>query len=272
MAKICPRYSRVAWTHDTENGQIILTRIGCGMWSCPYCSKLLKRKWLMLFRKKMPAIGDNWWLLTFTAPKESYTHADSLKRIRRGIDVFMKRARRIWEKIEYVRVFETHKKRTTVHAHLIIYGLTPLLSVDTSRNGRKVFTPLLLRTRRKGQWSVQTFVKKAAFDAGMGYIADVRKVEVVRAVEYGTKYLTKDMQQLNIKGLRHVQTTRGIGGITPEKQPGWIVGYRLNKRDIFGKERVYDAQRRAIVPDAYWREGDVYPPLSEQGETWKGEQ
>jgi len=271
MPKICPHYNRVAWTHDTDNHQIILTRIGCGMWSCDYCAKLMKRKWLMLFRERMPKIGDNWWLVTFTAPKESYTHADSLKRIRRGIDVFFKRARRIWEGVEYVRVYETHKKRTTVHAHLIVFGLSPLLSVCKSRNGQQVFAPLLLRTRRKGQWSIKTFVKKAALDAGMGYIADVQQVDVIRAVEYGTKYLTKDMQQLKIKGLRHVQTTRGVGGIHGEKQAGWIVGYRINKGQIYGDEKVWDAQRRAIVPDAYWRVGEVYPPLNEQGETWKPE-
>lgn len=263
MLKICPRYARVAWQHDTDNLQIILTRIGCGMWDCDYCSKLLKRKWLAVLRKKMPEIGDNWWLLTFTAPEASYTHEDSLKRLRRGIDTFFKRARRIWKGIEYVRVYETHKKRTTVHAHLVVYGLTPLLTVATSRNGRKVFTPLLLRTRRKGQWSIRTFVKKAAFDCGMGYIADCRQVDTVRAIRYVTKYLVKDMQQLTVRNLRHVQTTRRIGGIQGEKQAGWIVGYRLNKVQIYGNERVWDAQRQAYVPDAYWRVGEIYPPLRE---------
>lgn len=263
MLKICPHYTRVAWQHDTENLQITLTRIGCGMWSCPYCAKLLKRKWLAKLRKALPEISDEWWLLTFTAPQGSYTVEDSLKRLRRGIDVFMKRARRVWGDVQYVRVFEKHQTRTTVHAHIIVSGLTPLLTVATSGNGRKVFTPLLLRTRRKGQWSIRTFVKKAAFDAGMGYIADIRQVDVVRAIRYVTKYLVKDLQQLNVKGLRHVQTTRKVGGIQGEKQAGWIVGYRLNKAQIYGNERVWDAQRQAFVPDAYWRVGEIYPPLHE---------
>jgi|SRR5690348_1011199 len=264
MLKICPDYARVAWTHDTENRHVLLTRIGCGMWSCDYCSKLLKRKWLRKLREKLPEISDTWYLLTFTAPQCSYTVADSLKRLRHGIETFFKRARRIWKGIEYVRVYEAHKTRTTIHAHLIVCGITPYVSVGASRNGRQVHNPLLLRRGRKGTWSIRTYVKKTAQACGMGYIADVRRVDVVRATRYVCKYLTKSLQQLTIKGLRHVQTTRKIGGIQGEKQAGWQVGYRINKNQIYGDEVVFDAQRRAIVPNAYWHEGDVYPPLNEK--------
>lgn len=264
MLKICPNYCRVAWTHDTEARQVILTRIGCGSWDCEYCAGVLKRKWLAKLRKKLPEVSEEWWLLTFTAPQCSYTQVDSLKRLRRGIDVFFKRARRVWKGIEYVRVFEAHKKRTTVHCHIVLCGLTPFVTVQQSKNGKQSFYPLSVRQRRKGTWTIKTFVKRTAEASGMGYIADCRKVDCTRAIRYVTKYLVKDMQQLSIKGLRHVQTTRRIGGISSEKKAGWIVGYRLNKTQIYGNERVWDAQRRAIVSDAYWSLGEIYPPLNER--------
>ena len=263
MLKICPHYTRVAWTHDTDKRQIVLTRIGCGMWSCDFCAKLLKRKWLAHLRKKLPEIGDTWWLVTFTAPSESYTVEDSLKRLRRGIDTFFKRARRIWEEVEYVRVYEGHKFRTTVHAHIVVSGLSEFIGVGKSANGKTVYRALDKRSGYKGTWGLRTFVKKTAQACGMGYIADCRKVNGSRAIFYVTKYLAKEQQQLNVRNLRHVQTTRRIGGIQAEKQAGWIVGYRLNKVQIYGDEKVWDAQRGAIVPDAYWRVGEVYPPLNE---------
>lgn len=264
--KICPFYTRVAWQHDDEKRQILLTRIGCGMWSCEFCSKQMKRKWLAKLRKRLPEISDKWWLVTFTAPQASFTHEDSLKRLRRGIDLFFKRARRIWEKVEYVRVYEAHSKRTTVHAHLIVSGLSPFLSVGKSRNGRQVFTPVYIRKGRKGTWALRTFTKKTALDCGMGYIADAKEVDCIRATRYVTKYLVKSLQQLEIKGLRHVQTTQGIGGITAEKTVGWIVGYRLNKWQVYGDETVWDAQRKATVPESYWHDGEVYPPLNEKND------
>jgi len=98
----------------------------------------------------------------------------------------------------------------------------------------------------------------------MGYIADCKPLGGTRhATHYVTKYLTKDAQAIDIRGLRHIQTTRKIGSPKPQRTKALYVGYRLNKRDTWGAESVFDADKRMMVDAEYWQEGDVYPPLNE---------
>jgi len=230
------------------------------------CAKINRRQWIFHLRRKLPEIGEDWWLVTFTAGAGDMTRWQSYKRLARGIDVFFKAARRVFGKVEYVRVYERHKKRIALHAHIIVWGLSPFVAVGKSRNGKPAYSPLLQRSGRKGTWAIKTWTKKIAQRSGMGFIADVRRVDHVRAAAYCTKYLTKDLQSIDIPNLRHIQTTRGIGSPKPEKEAGWYVGYRLNKSDIFGDEKVYDTNTGRIIPDSYWKDGNVYPPLNEKNE------
>jgi len=264
MPKICPKYTRVAWQHDTDKHRVNVSRLRCGQWSCEFCAKLNRRQWLFHLRRKLPEIGAEWWLVTFTAGGGDMTRWQSYKRLQRGIDVFFKTARRTFGKVEYVRVFERHSSRVALHAHIILWGVTPFVSVGKSRNGKMVYTPLLERAKRKGTWALRTFVKKIAQRSGMGFIADARRVDNVRATRYVTKYLTKDMQAIDIKGLRHIQTTRGIGSPKQDAGAGWYVGYRLNKTDIHGDEQVYDTNTGKLIPHSYWKDGNVYPPLNDK--------
>lgn len=263
MALICPKYTKVCWQHDTDKHQVRVSRLRCGQWSCDVCAKINRRQWVYHLRKKLPEIGTEWRLVTFTAIAGENTRWGSYKQLQRGIDVFFKAARRAFGRVEYVRVYERHKTRIALHAHIIVWGLTPFVTVGKSRNGKVVYTGVLSRANHRGTWAIRTFVKKIAQRSGMGYIADVRTVDSERAAGYVTKYLVKDLQSIDIKGLRHIQTTRGIGSPKPEKSEGWYVGYRLSKNSIFGDEVVYDTNKGKIIPDSYWKSHEHYPPDDE---------
>lgn len=256
----CPNFSMTAWQHDTETRRVVLIRIGCGMWSCDVCANWLQTSWRRHLRARMPEIGENWRLLTFTASGWVKTVSESLIRIRRGLDLFFKRARRIWDVLEYARVYELHPKRGVLHVHVVIFGLTDFVARRRAGNGKNVFAALDMRTGHKGTWTIRTFVKKIALECGMGYIADVRNIPVGRAVHYVTKYLTKDQQKIDVKNLRHVQVSQGVGS-PPKKDTGyWHTGRRIFKKDLYGDEKLYDADKRVIVSNGYWRDNEFYPP------------
>lgn len=260
--RACPKFSRVAWQHDPHEPIVRLARLGCGQWSCDYCAAKMQAKWRAHLGRKMPKIADNWHLVTLTSPAHERTVEGGYRALRRGIDLLFKRARNIWTDINYVRVFEVHKKGG-LHAHLIVSNLTPYVVREKSKNGKFVFKALVSRKSYKGSWGLRTWVKKTAQQCGMGYIADVRKIPSGVAILYVTKYLTKSQQNINIKGLRHVQTTRDIGGIRTQSDGTWYSGYRITVRDITAKERLYDLQKRNFVDSTPRAIGDVYPALNE---------
>lgn len=259
MAK-CPNFSMTAWQHDTDAKRVIVMRIGCGMWSCPVCSVRMQSEWRKHLRKRLPEISDKWWLITFTAPAWVNTHEKSLELIRKGLDLFFKRARRIWEDLEYVRVYETHKTRHAVHVHIIASGLSEHVRWTMGKNGKRTFRACDKRDKRKGFWNINTFVKSTAIETGMGYIAQAKPIPSDRSVYYVTKYLTKDMQQLTIKSLRHVQTSQGIGSPKKKDTGYWHTGRRLFKHDMYGDEALYDADRKVEINEKYWRDNTFYPP------------
>ena len=95
----------------------------------------------------------------------------------------------------------------------------------------------------------------------MGYICDVQHIEdgPLQAMFYITKYLMKALQDIKIAYLRHVQTTKGIGSPTQEKQEGWNVGHYITARDFLPGTVVTDMNTGTIVDNNYWEVYSLYP-------------
>lgn len=243
---------------ETEAGVVVMQRLRCKSWQCSYCAKENRRLWAAHLRKRLPRVSSNWWFVTLTAHELTRTPENSLENIRSNIDRLFKRLRRVYEKLDYVRVYEVHQKGA-FHAHLVISGLSTRVQKHTARNGVHYWRPALAESG-KGNLSIRTYFRRTARSLGMGYMVDVQAVHDLQAVtRYIVKYLTKEAQNFQVKGLRRVQTTQRIGGLRTGGAGDWSVKARVFRTDVPEGARLYDADRRVYVPDEYWTENLTYP-------------
>lgn len=256
----CPRYVGVAWTH-LDGNKALLTRLRCGLWSCPYCAAKNQSIWRAFLLSKLPLLSADWYLLTLTAHSKLRTRGQSLANIRDNIDRLMKRLHRTFGEFEYVRTYEKHPTSDAIHAHLIVSDLSPHVVHGHYKNHQRGFVGVTVRPYRIGCWSLNSYIKMVTQEVQMGYVADCRALtgDTSFAVNYVCKYLTKDLQGIDVKGLRHVQTSRGVGSPQVAAKYQWEVGGFVTNRDFFPGERLTDLQTgEALRPD-FWFDGDVYP-------------
>lgn len=256
----CNRYVGVAWTH-LEGNTALLTRLRCGLWTCPYCARKNQSIWRAFLLNKLPEISDDWWMLTLTAHSKLRSRGQSLENIRSNIDRLMKRLHRTFGEFDYVRTYEKHPSSDAVHAHLIVSNLCPDIVHGHYKNGQRGFIGVLSRPYRLGAWSLNSYIKIVTQEVQMGYVADCRKLtgDPALAVNYVCKYLTKDLQGIDEKGLRHVQTSRGIGSPKVEAKYDWQVGGFVTNKDFREGERLTDLQTGETLVPGFWFDGDVYP-------------
>lgn len=258
----CKNFKIVAFRQADEN-TAVLCRVSCGQWQCEECSKMLQRQWRSFLREKLPEVYSRWDLLTLTANGYTRSEQKSYASLKSGIDILMKRVRRVYGEIEYARVWERHTESEAIHAHFIIGGLSPYLQKRGIPNGRIIFRPTETRNNRKGFWSSQTWFKVAAYNCGMGYQVDLRGVSSEAATRYVTKYLTKGCQDIQIKGIRHIQTTRGIGSLPRQISDfQWMTGKYATQFDFNAGTRLIDLNTGEIIPPEYWKDFDQYPDTS----------
>jgi len=253
----CPNFSLVVF-QETDTEKVIMKRLRCQSWGCSYCARENRRLWAAHLRNRLPKVADRWWFITLTAHEALRTPENSLDNIRKNIDRLMKRLRRIYGKIHYVRVFEVHKKGA-FHAHLLMAGLSDRLTIHAAANGILYFRPRPAGLRARS-WSIKTWLKKSARALGMGYMVDVQKLDQIpEAVRYIVKYLTKDAQAFTAKNLRRVQTTQQIGGLRQGGGGGWRVKARVFRTDVPPGKSLYDIDRKRTIPAEYWRDNLTYP-------------
>jgi hypothetical protein len=92
-------------------------------------------------------------------------------------------------------------------------------------------------------------------------ICDVRLIEgePLKAVLYVCKYLTKSQQELNVKGLRHVQTTRDIGSPHTEGEKNWHTAAYIIPTFFPPNARITDLNTGEIIDNNYWEVHNFYP-------------
>lgn len=257
----CPNFSRIAYAHIGVK-QAIAVRLRCGRWSCEYCSKKNASIWRAHLVSKLPDISQVWWLVTLTASKWHREAASSLMDIRKGVEALIKRAKRVFgTEMDYVRVYEKHPTSRAIHAHFIVSGFTPFVAIGSSVKHRPMAIGVLNRMGRNGVWSVKTWLKKQAQELRMGYMADIQEIvgDPIKAIGYVAKYLTKSAQDLGIKGLRHVQTTRKIGSPKTESNPEWKTAPYITPYTFEAGCKVIDLNTGEIIDNQYWEVHGFWP-------------
>lgn len=243
---------------ETTPGTRVMARLRCKSWQCAYCAKENRKMWGKHLRKMLPRVSDNWWFVTITAHEKTRTAELSLANIRSNIDRLMKRIKRVYTNVEYVRVYEVHKTGA-FHAHFVVSGLSARLQKHTTPQGvvywRKTVSPKGL-----GNLSIRTWTRRTCRSLGMGYMVDVQALESTsKVVGYVVKYLTKSAQDFVAKGLRRVQTSRKIGSPRTGGDGTWQVAARVFRQSVPQGTRLYDADRRVFVPELYWETHLTYP-------------
>ena len=258
---ICLKYAKVAFA-ATGHKKAIFTRLRCKQWSCEACAKTnawIWRNWLL---KRLPEVSGEWWVLTLTASSFTRSLALSLDNLRTRVDTLFKRVKRVFGVVEYVRVYEKHPTSEAVHIHIILCGVSPYVAIGCSEKLRPMAIGVLKRNGRNGVWSVKTWFKKQAQEIGMGYILDIQQIsgEASRAVWYVTKYLTKAQSDLHVRGLRHVQVTKGIG--SPPKIDSdliWQTASYIVPTMFEPNTAITDLQNGRVIDNDYWETKGFYP-------------
>lgn len=252
----CPNFDFIVWRTNRLN-EVELTRLRCKSWNCDFCANLNRELWRSHLKKKIAKLGGIWWFVTITSHEGNREKHATLANLRKGLDLLFKRIRRVWEGIEYVRVYELHETGA-FHAHLVISGLSQRVAYRRGRNGVLVFSG----TDNKGWhvWSIKTWFKKTARACKMGYMVDIQKMDTVpKTVNYITKYVTKQAQNFHVKGLRRIQTSQGIGAANPRKEAsGWNVTKYLYMGNV-GNRVVVDLNLKMRINPSFWRENYTYP-------------
>lgn len=256
----CKLYRKVAYAH-TGPKEALFTRLRCKQWSCPDCARKNASIWRAFLKEKLPEVSNEWYLVTFTAHPNTTTEQGSFDNIRNNIEALIKRAKRVFGSLEYVRTFERHPTSKRLHAHYIISGLSPYVVCGYSVKHRPVAYGISIRKGRCGIWSAKTWFKKNAHEVGMGHIVDVRLIEgePLKAVLYVCKYLTKQQQDIGIKGLRHVQTSRGVGSPRAMDNKVWEVAPYIVPRMFAPNTRITDLNTNEVIDNDYWEVHNFYP-------------
>jgi len=253
----CPFFSLVAYNQTTPE-TVVMKRVRCGSWQCAYCARENRRLWAAHLKRRLPQVSDTWWFITLTAHENERSPENSLQNIRSNIDRLFKRLRRIYAKIQYVRVYEVHDKGA-FHAHLIVTGISARLQKKTTASGIEYFRATDI-PKGKGNWSIRVWFRRTCRKLGMGYICDVQRIyNLSEVTNYIVKYLTKKKQDFVAKGLRRVQTTQAIGGLRSRGGGGWSIAARVFRGNVPAGARLYDADKKLSVPEDYWKENLTYP-------------
>jgi len=257
----CHRYAKIAWKYDHTDKRVIMFRLRCWQWSCPYCAKENRKAWRLALNAQLPRISGQWWLMTLTAQAGTRGRLESYKQLQHGIDVLLKRFRRAFGRIDYVRIYEKHPKSQALHAHFIVSGLKEYVRLYTAQNGKQGYKATNFRAGKIGFWALRTFVKKTSQGVGMGYIADIKPIPASKSVRYVTEYMTKPAQDFDIRGLRHVATSRAIKSPRNRARAAKLlaIGHFISRARIPAHYDLLDNDTGEVIGDEYWHDNEMYP-------------
>jgi len=264
----CHRYAKIAWKYDHADKRVIMFRLRCWQWSCPYCAKENRKAWRLALNAQLPRISGQWWLMTLTASSDKRGRLESYKQLQRGIDILLKRFRRAFGKVDYVRIYEKHPSSDALHAHFIITGLEDYIKVVQSGNGKQRYIGTNFRKGKIGFWALRSFVKKTAQSSGMGYIADTKQIKASASIRYVTEYMTKPAQDFEIRGLRHVATSRAIKSPRNRARAAKLlaIGHFISRARIPAHYDLLDSDTGEVIGDEYWRDNEMYPRYDDREE------
>ncbi len=254
----CPRFKLIVWQQSAPD-VVLMSRIRCKSWSCSHCAKKNRELWSSFLKMKLQRVSSNWWFVTITAHERDRSAAGSLENLRKGLDRLMKRVNRVWEGVQYVRVYEKHKKGA-YHAHLVVSELSPRITRRQNKNKTISFSPAD-KTEQGRTWGVQTYFRRAARDCKMGYMVKVIRLDDERqAVSYVVKYMTKSAQSFYARGLRRIQTSSRIGSPVKKRTRGdWTAAKYVWQSDMPPGADLIDLNTKEVIKPEYWKENVAYP-------------
>jgi len=241
----CPRFKLIVWQQSAPD-TVIMSRIRCKKWSCSHCADKNRAIWRNFLSAKLQRVSSNWWFVTITAHEYDRSAAGSLANLRKGLDNVLKRARRVWEDLQYVRVYEKHKKGA-YHAHLIVSELSARVTRKVNRNHTVSSFPANADAGVK-TWGIQTWFRRSCRACKLGYMVSVRRLDSEQqAVRYVVKYMTKDAQQFYARGLRRIQTSTRIGSPPKKNTGGWTAAQYVWASDMNPGSNLVDLNTKEVI-------------------------
>lgn len=262
----CENFQGIARNDTLE--RINIAQLRCKQWSCHYCARKNALQWRAAIIDYINKNPSEWSFWTITCPSwirrgsKMSRYWNSLKLIQLNWDSFMKRAKRMLGKFQYIRVLESHKDGT-IHVHLLA----------------SIHLPDVIRVERKDGsiYYYNKILKKHATDCKFGWICDHRNLIDVdgdisenwhagKVAAYCTKYITKDLakndQERKDMRVRKIQTSQGIKRVNVSSEDTWSLASGIYLDDYFGNNLpVYDVTLMKFVNHEDFRGGMVYPPI-----------
>lgn len=264
--EMCPNIVMLVTSTDAKPGRLVVARVRCKKWTCPYCSKRNLAAWRAhlgkTFARKFP--DTKWLFMTITLPPYMHGREDGgvseLQRIWKRL--YDKLRRKYDEKISYVYFYEQHKSGT-YHIHALVslgatYDLTPLLYVWAEPHKRH---------------PMYRFLKDTNASVGGGPQTDIRRVygrngssDASGAVMYALTYFAKMKNWDNFKKhARRIGVSQDIGGLPKATKSAykWQPRQWLTLHDLARHGTIEDVSIGKVIGKGDFENG-FYPP-SEDG-------
>lgn len=251
----CDNFKRIL-TSESENGDLLVTRTRCKMWTCPYCANINREQWKARLINHINHSGiDQWGWFTITAHSNMRGDKLSLSNLRGAWDKLMKRMKRHYGEFDYCRVFEPHKDKS-FHAHAIVSFW---------------FDDIQQRKSRKtdGIVNYSEWMKKTAIDLSLGWYTHADNCHYMAHGGFVASYVTKYIVKLSpdakneLGRIRHIQCSQGWTKLQNESELHWELGYFVTKQDYEwykqNGNRVIDIQTGEILTNATFAQSVVYP-------------
>lgn len=193
----CPNFEAIIVGLD-EN-KLLVARLRCNMWTCPYCSAVKQKMWRARIIEHIANSDCKWTWFTLTAHSKM-RGLTSLANLRKAWDTLMKRMKRMFGKFQYCRVFERHADGS-YHLHCIAgFHFGDIKERKAKKDGTKT------------KYSV--WLKKNATGLKLGYYTHADDIETAHSgyiASYVTKYMTKlsDVEKGEYGRIRRIQVSQG---------------------------------------------------------------
>jgi len=193
----CPNFEAVLV--GVDNDKLLVARLRCNMWTCPYCAIVKQKMWRARIIEHIENSGCVWTWFTLTAHSKARGIA-SLENLRGAWDTLIKRMKRKFGKFQYCRVFERHKDGS-YHLHCIAsFHFGDIKERKARKDGKKTKYSVWLKTN--------------ATALHLGYYTHADDIETSHSgyiASYVTKYMTKlsDVAKGEYGRIRHIQVSKG---------------------------------------------------------------
>lgn len=156
----------------TRSGNAVLVR--CGLWTCPFCSRMNARKWARRVRLHLEANVMDWWFITLTFGSAYRVPISAFRVLPKLWDALRKEMQRVYPEWQFMAFVEGQAKSRGGMPHFHIISNK---HVNSCRG-------------RKGQWT-QRGVHDWAVKRGFGFESSCKLIDSQEAGAYVAKYASK---------------------------------------------------------------------------------